>query len=659
DYLSRIRNNESSDDIEVDDYFPGETLMEINTKDEPWFADFANFLVGDVIPKGMTHCVFGLETQTILGQCYYGPTGGYYGPNITAKKVLDTGFYWPTIIKESRTLVRLYEACQKIDYSFWEVIKNGNKVQKRTVRAVEQIYESTSAEEKLDMKNEMKARGTLLMALPNKDQLKFHSYKYAKFLMEAIGKRYGRNKESKKVQRTLLKQQYKNFASSSSETIDQTFDRLQKLISQLKIHGEVIEQEDINLKLTSSRNEVDNTAFGVSTTHSQEDLEQINLDDLEEMDLHWEMAMLIIRAKRGYDWSYQAKEEHPTNYALMALTSSGSSFGPDSENRENVKSRSDKGYHAVPLPYRGNYVPPKPNLTFIDEQVESDSVDVFSNVASSDVKIVQSKHESVKVKNKGVYSTIEAKPVRKNSFSPPIIKDWNFDDESEKEYKEKGVIDSGCSRHMTGNKCYLFYYEDYDGGFVSFGDGKGRISGKGKIKTGTLDFDDVYFCKELKYNMFSVSQICDKKNNVLFTNTECLVLSSNFNLLDEIQVLLRVPRKDNIYSVDLKSVVPTREQRLAKKNKLKARGTLLMALPDKHQLKFNIHKDAKSLMKAIKKRFGGNKETKKVQKALLKQQYENFSGTSLKSLDQIHDRLQKLISQLEILGETISQEDIM
>nr|GFB78262.1 hypothetical protein [Tanacetum cinerariifolium] len=102
----------------------------------------------------------------------------------------------------------------------------------------------------------------------------------------------------------------------------------------------------------------------------------------------------------------------------------------------------------------------------------------------------------------------------------------------------------------------------------------------------------------------------------------------------------------------------TAEQRLAKKNKLMARETLLMALPDKYQLKFNIHKDAKSFLEAIEKRFGGNKETNKVQKTLLKQQYENFSGTSLESLDQIHDRLQKLISQLEILGETLSQEDI-
>nr|GEY54726.1 hypothetical protein [Tanacetum cinerariifolium] len=102
----------------------------------------------------------------------------------------------------------------------------------------------------------------------------------------------------------------------------------------------------------------------------------------------------------------------------------------------------------------------------------------------------------------------------------------------------------------------------------------------------------------------------------------------------------------------------TAEQRLAKKNELKARGTLLMALPDKHQLKFNVHKDAKSLMKAHEKRFGENKETKKVQKTLLKQQYENFTGSSFEILDQIHDRLQKFISQLEILGESFSQENI-
>ncbi|GJY86422.1 hypothetical protein Tco_0500448 [Tanacetum coccineum] len=72
-----------------------------------------------------------------------------------------------------------------------------------------------------------------------------------------------------------------------------------------------------------------------------------------------------------------------------------------------------------------------------------------------------------------------------------------------------------------------------------------------------LDFEDVYFVKELKFNLFSTSQICDKKNNVLFTETECLVLSPDFKLLDESQVLLKIPRLNNMYSFDLKNVVPS------------------------------------------------------------------------------------------------------
>ncbi|GJW86078.1 putative ribonuclease H-like domain-containing protein [Tanacetum coccineum] len=118
---------------------------------------------------------------------------------------------------------------------------------------------------------------------------------------------------------------------------------------------------------------------------------------------------------------------------------------------------------------------------------------------------------------------------------------------------------NGCSRHMTGNKSYLTDYQDIDGGFVAFaGSPKGgKITRKGKIRTGKLDFEDVYFVKELKFNLFSVSQMCDKKNSVLFTETECLVLSPDFKLLDESQVLLKVPRQNNMYSFDLKNVVPS------------------------------------------------------------------------------------------------------
>ncbi|GKD56523.1 hypothetical protein Tco_1289910, partial [Tanacetum coccineum] len=135
-----------------------------------------------------------------------------------------------------------------------------------------------------------------------------------------------------------------------------------------------------------------------------------------------ENALIAQDRIRGYDLSYQAEEEHPINYALMAYTSSGTSPVVESfvnssemlEYQENDTSISDKGYHVVPLPFTRIYMPPKPDIMFMDEKVK-----------------IESKHEFVDVKNKGVYNTVKPKTIRKNSFRPPIIKDWNSDDESE------------------------------------------------------------------------------------------------------------------------------------------------------------------------------------------------------------------------------------
>nr|GEU28915.1 putative ribonuclease H-like domain-containing protein [Tanacetum cinerariifolium] len=122
--------------------------------------------------------------------------------------------------------------------------------------------------------------------------------------------------------------------------------------------------------------------------------------------------------------------------------------------------------------------------------------------------------------------------------------------------EDQGYVDSGCPRHMTGNMSYLSDFKEFDRGYVTFGGGAKRGTGKGTLKTGKLDFKDVYFVKELQFNLFSVSQMCDKKNSVLFTNTGCFVLSLDFKLADESQVLLKVPRKNNMYIVDMKNIVP-------------------------------------------------------------------------------------------------------
>nr|GEZ21860.1 ribonuclease H-like domain-containing protein [Tanacetum cinerariifolium] len=160
-----------------------------------------------------------------------------------------------------------------------EVILNGDSPPPtRSVDGVEKPYPPTTVEEKLARKNELKARGTLLMALPNEHQLKFNSYKTAKSLMEAIKKRFEGNKESKKVQKTPLKQQYEKFNGTNSEGLDQIYDRIQKLISQLEIHRETISQEDINLKLLRSLPSEWKTHTLI--WRNNPNLETLNMDDL-------------------------------------------------------------------------------------------------------------------------------------------------------------------------------------------------------------------------------------------------------------------------------------------------------------------------------------------------------------------------------------------
>nr|GEU71170.1 hypothetical protein [Tanacetum cinerariifolium] len=221
-----------------------------------------------------------------------------------------------------------------------------------------------------------KARSTFLMGLPNEHQLKFNSFKDAKSLLAAIEKRFGGNDATKKTQRNLLKHQYENFSGSSSKSLDQTFDKLQKLVSQLELLGEVISQEDINQKFLRSllfewgMHVGVNTANGVNTISSQvnaasalnidnlsdavicaflasqpnitqlinEDLEQIHPGDLEEMDLKWQMAMLTMRARRflkntrrklnltGNDYVAFDKSKKKVNAATHKLTTVGDSY---------------------------------------------------------------------------------------------------------------------------------------------------------------------------------------------------------------------------------------------------------------------------------------------------------------------------------------------
>nr|GEZ33044.1 putative ribonuclease H-like domain-containing protein [Tanacetum cinerariifolium] len=505
------------------------------------------------------------------------------------------------------------------------------------VEVVVQPVGQTSAEQKLAIWNELKARGTLLMALPDKHQLKFNSHKDAKRLMEAIKKRFRGNTETKKVQRTLLKQHFKNFTGSSSESLDQIYDRLQKLthtliwrnkadleeqslddlFNSLKIYETEVKHSFStsttiqNLAFVSSSN-TDSTTDSVSAAASVFAVcakmpvsSLLNVDSLSNA-----MAMLTMRARRflqktcrnlgdnrptsiGFDMSkvecyschrkgHFARECRspkdsrrpdaadpqrrtvPTNEKHgLGYFSSESDYESCSPSSLSDRSQPDGGYHAVPPPITGTFMPPKPDLVFHTTPIA-----------------VETDHSAFAIQ----LST--SKPVQDlshiNRPTTPIIEDWASDSEDESKTKAPHIVPSFFQSFEQVKTCrhyvqpletsipvappkptkllllrlqWLVLLREYR---ENRGNPKGgKISGKGKIKTGKLDFDDVYFVKELKFNLFSVSQICDKKNSVLFTDTECLVLSLDFKMPDESQVLLRVPRENNMYNVNLKNIVPS------------------------------------------------------------------------------------------------------
>nr|GEU73425.1 reverse transcriptase domain-containing protein [Tanacetum cinerariifolium] len=419
DHLSILENphNDVFEDKDINENFPLETLGMSSQQKKKFFKDAKHYFWDDpylfwiCADQIIRRCVHGQEAYDILKAYHEGPTGGHHGANFAGKKVFDAGFFWPTIYRDAHNLVKSCDICQR------------------------QVA-PTTAEQRLAKKNELKARGTLLMALPDKYQLKFNSHKDAKTLMKAIEKRFG-------------------------ESLDQIHERLQKLISQLEIlrrNKNDLEEQSLDdlfnsLKiyehykpasaapsvsavsakmLVSSLPNVDSLSnvmiysFFASQSFSpqldNDNLKQINADDLEEMDLKWQMAMLTVRARRflqrtgrnlgsngptsmGFDMSKKRSLPTmllwPSHLQVLLLT---------------MRYQSSNGYHAVPPPHTGTFMPSKPDLVF--------------NNAPNDV---ETDHLAFNVK------LIPTKPDQDLSYtngpSAPIIEDWVSDAEDESKTK--------------------------------------------------------------------------------------------------------------------------------------------------------------------------------------------------------------------------------
>nr|GEW51175.1 hypothetical protein [Tanacetum cinerariifolium] len=334
--------------------------------------------------------------------------------------------------------------------------------------------------------------------------------------------------------------------------------KLDEKVEELKKHPQIVPNEDDDM-LNAVRLEVEEESevslellsFGVDAAKELKEkhakclmllvkdlvlpskIDDIDADDLEEMDLKWQIAMLTMRARRFLRRTGRnLRANGPTSLGFDMSKVKCYSYHRKGHFAKECRSPKDSRRTGAAEPQRRN-VP-----------VETST----SNALVSQCNGI------------GIYDwnfQVEEEPTNYALMAFSSSSSSDTEGNPQHALKDRGVINSGCSRHMTGNMSYLSDFEELNGECVAFGGNPkgGKISGKGKIKTGKLDFDDVYFVKELKFNLFSVSQMCDKKNSVLFTHTECLVLSPEFKLPDESQVLLRVPRENNMYNVNLKNIV--------------------------------------------------------------------------------------------------------
>ncbi|GJV87733.1 hypothetical protein Tco_1531671 [Tanacetum coccineum] len=153
-----------------------------------------------------------------------------------------------------------------------------------------------TAKEILAREREIKARTTLLMFIPEDHLVKFHKITDAKEMWEAIKFRFGGNNEFKKMQKYILKQQFKSFSVSNSKVLHKSYDRFQSLLSQLEIHGAGVSTEDSNQKFVRLYASLQQTECGVFFSIAL----AVDEFDLEEMDLKWQVAMIFMRMKKFY-----------------------------------------------------------------------------------------------------------------------------------------------------------------------------------------------------------------------------------------------------------------------------------------------------------------------------------------------------------------------
>nr|GEW76161.1 uncharacterized mitochondrial protein AtMg00810-like [Tanacetum cinerariifolium] len=430
-------------------------------------------------------------------------------------------------------------AAQVQDYALWDVIESGNSFVSvtQTLRAEDGAITTTisspvTAEEKIKKKNDVKATSMLLMALPNEHLMNFNQYKDAKSLFAAIET---------------------STASTQSST------------ASTKVSTASSQTSTANLSDATVYAFMANQSNGSQLVH--EHLEQIHEDDLEEIDLKWQLALLSMRlalislkgprnqdsrnmyqdsSRRtvnveetppkamvtidgvGFDWSYMAEDKVPTDMALMAFSySKFESYGPKSCEKESKNASEDilnepKGYLDDPLVkdrVSDNKDCLVDSLVMVEKKIDVPTI--------AKIKVVRPKQQEKPVRPRAVNA---ARPRAVNTARPRAVNTARPNSavvNAVRVNQVNAVKASACwvwrPTKPNGASITLKRHNFIDvQGYVIFGGGEngGRITGKGTLKTGKLDFEDVYFVKELKFNLLSA----DAVNTACYVQNKALVV---------------------------------------------------------------------------------------------------------------------------------------
>ncbi|GJV48912.1 putative ribonuclease H-like domain-containing protein [Tanacetum coccineum] len=285
------------------------------------------------------------------------------------------------------------------------------------------------------------------------------------------------------------------------------------------------------------------------------DLEQLDEFDLEEMDLKLQVAMISMRMKKFYKKTrrklqFEIQRNAEDSKTLDDYVREGCRLDQTTKIRRRL---CFDGLQQLRIRHRGIEIKAyTQGLKKVEAQLVAHQQEAQKEKEDLKAK-VEKWHNSSKNLGKLLTTQMSANDKFRLGYG-----DHRYDGILDKENASLNKCFYDKSKAHDRNNACLAEYQDFNGGPVAFGGSKGYITGKGKIKTGKLDFEDVCFVKELQhFNLFSVSQMCDKKNKVLFTDSECLVLSPEFKLPDANQVLLRIPRQNNMYSFNLENIVPS------------------------------------------------------------------------------------------------------